>query len=66
MVVLLGFAAYALIGLIVAVAFVTFGILRVLPYSATATIGARLLFIPGAATLWPYVLIRWLTSRGVR
>jgi hypothetical protein len=65
MVVLLGIAVYGLIGLIVAVAFVLFGLARVLPYSATVTVGARLLFIPGAAALWPYVLIRWLTFRGV-
>jgi hypothetical protein len=65
MVVLLSLAVYVLIGLFVAVAFVIFGISRVLPYPATVTTGARLLFIPGAAALWPYVLIRWLTSHGV-
>jgi hypothetical protein len=27
------------------------------------TIGARILVLPGAAALWPYVLVRWLKSR---
>jgi hypothetical protein len=27
------------------------------------TAGARLLLIPGAAALWPYVLARWLKAR---
>jgi hypothetical protein len=36
----------------------------VLPRSATVTLGARVLFLPAAAALWPYVLLRWLKSRG--
>jgi hypothetical protein len=27
------------------------------------TLGARILVLPGAAALWPYVLVRWLASR---
>jgi hypothetical protein len=30
------------------------------------TTGARILFLPGAAALWPYVLVRWLNSLGAR
>jgi hypothetical protein len=52
-------AFYAAIGLAVAIAFVTSGLARVLPHGMTATIGARILFVPGAAALWPYVLVRW-------
>jgi hypothetical protein len=26
------------------------------------TLGARIMLFPGAAALWPYVLIRWLKS----
>jgi hypothetical protein len=43
---------------------VSFGIAQVLPHEMTATLGARLLIIPGATALWPYVLMRWLRSRG--
>ena len=56
------FAIYAALGLIVAVAFVCAGLARVMPHGATATPGARLVLIPGAFALWPYVLFRWLTS----
>ncbi|MPZ57114.1 MAG: hypothetical protein GEU91_11575 [Rhizobiales bacterium] len=56
-------ALYVLIGLVTAAAFVTFGLSRVLPHSMTASLGARLLFLPGAVALWPYVLARWLRSR---
>ena len=52
---------YALLGLVTAVAFVSFGVTQVLPYSMT--LGARILVLPGAAALWPYVLARWLAVR---
>jgi hypothetical protein len=51
---------YVLAGLGVALAFVTFGVAKVLPISTSFTAGARLLLLPGAAALWPYVLARWL------
>jgi hypothetical protein len=54
---------YALLGIVTAVAFVTFGVTQVLPYSYSMSIGARILVLPGAAALWPYVLMRWLKSR---
>ena len=57
MIVLIGFALYAAVGVIVALAFVTVGVTRVQPLPAT--LGARILIFPGAAALWPYVLIRW-------
>jgi hypothetical protein len=63
MILLSGLALYALIGLATAVAFVTFGVTQVLPASATVTPGARILLLPGAAALWPFVLARWLKSR---
>jgi hypothetical protein len=55
--------AYAAVGLVTAVAFVTFGVVRVLPQPAPVTIPARILLIPAAAALWPYVLLRWAKSR---
>ena len=65
MILLYALALYVLIGFATAVAFVSFGLSRVLPHSMTASLPARLLFIPGATALWPYVLTRWLQSRDV-
>jgi hypothetical protein len=56
------FAIYATIGLATAVAFVTVGLSAVAPHAMTASVGARILFIPGAAALWPYVLRRWVRA----
>jgi hypothetical protein len=53
---------YALAGLLVALAFVTVGVTRVLPHPAPVTIGARILLVPAAAALWPYVLYRWRSA----
>jgi hypothetical protein len=53
-------AVYAGIGAVAALAFVTFGVTRVQP--ATVSFGARILILPGAAALWPYVLVRWLKA----
>jgi hypothetical protein len=66
MILLYGLALYVLVGLVIAVSFVSFGVTQVLPPSATVTLGARVLFLPGAAVLWPYVLVHWLKSRGNR
>jgi hypothetical protein len=55
--------AYAAAGLATALVFVTFGVVRVLPKPAPVSIPARILLIPAAAALWPYVLCRWLKSR---
>jgi hypothetical protein len=66
MILLYALALYASIGLVTALAFVTFGLSRVLASATTASLGARILFIPGAAALWPYVLLRWLRARGGR
>ena len=58
------FALYAAIGIVFALAFVAFGVTKVQP--APVSLGARILLIPGAAVLWPYVLKRWRAARGVR
>lgn len=55
-------AFYVLLGAITALAFVTFGISRVLPAGTPVTVGARILLWPGAALLWPYVLTRWVKA----
>jgi hypothetical protein len=56
-------ALYAAAGLCTAVAFVGFGVARVLPAPMSFTWGARLILIPGAVALWPYILVRWLRGR---
>jgi hypothetical protein len=63
MIVLIALAVYVAAGAAVAAAFVAFGVTRVLPEPAPVTCGARVLIFPGAAALWPYVLIRWLKAR---
>jgi hypothetical protein len=55
--------AYAAAGVFLAIAFVAFGISRVLPPGTPVTPGARVLLLPGAAILWPYVLLRWVKAR---
>jgi len=54
-------ALYAIIGALTALGFVAFGVTRV--QGAPLSPGARLLIWPGAAALWPYVLVRWLKAR---
>jgi hypothetical protein len=56
-------ALYVVVGAVTALAFVTFGIARVLPAGTPVTLGARVLLWPGAALLWPYVLARWVKAR---
>jgi hypothetical protein len=62
MIVLIGLALYAGVGVAIGIAFVASGVTRVLPEPMPVTIGARILLFPGAAALWPYVLMRWLKS----
>ena len=62
MIVVIVLALYAAAGVAIGIAFVAFGVTRVLPEPATVTLGASVLLFPGAATLWPYVLVRWLKS----
>ena len=59
--ILFGLALYAGAGAVTALAFAAFGVTRVQPMPVT--LGARILFLPGAFALWPYVLLRWCTAR---
>jgi len=58
-----GLATYAAVGVCTALAFVTAGIDRVMAQPTSFTLPSRLLLLPGAAALWPYVLVRWLNAR---
>lgn len=53
---------YMAIGVVIALTFVAIGVTRV--QSAPVSVGARILILPGATALWPYVLIRWPKARG--
>ena len=52
---------YAVIGVWVAALFALFGVTQV--QSQPVSLGARILILPGAAALWPYVLMRWIKAR---
>ena len=58
-----GLTLYGAAGLVVAAAFVVFGVKRPLGISDGVTAVARLLFVPAATALWPLVLCRWLRPR---
>ena len=49
---------YLAIGLVLALWFVTTGIGRVMAHPGPVTPGARLVILPAAAGLWPYILLR--------
>ncbi|HEY2013460.1 MAG TPA: hypothetical protein VGH38_08165 [Bryobacteraceae bacterium] len=56
--------AYGLAGAVFAAAFVTLGIGKVDPVAAHAPVGFRLIVMPGAAALWPLLLVRWIRAGG--
>jgi hypothetical protein len=51
-------AGYGLAGLVVALAFLLFGLDRIDP-AARGAYGFRPLLLPGLVLLWPLVLVRW-------
>lgn len=58
----LGLEAYAALGLLFAVCFVTRGAQRVDTQAVGAGWGFRLLILPGVAAFWPLLLRRWLSG----
>ena len=54
---------YAGIGLIFGLLFVTIGISRVDSQAGGASLGFRLIILPGVAGLWPLLLMRWISGR---
>jgi hypothetical protein len=63
---LLGVAIYLAAGGILAVPFLIFGIGRIDPGAKSAPWTFRLLVTPGVVALWPFLLRRWLGTRGTR
>jgi len=63
MLLLYALALYLAIGLVTGVAFVIVGVAQMA--HAPVTLGARILLLPGATILWPYVISRWRQARRV-
>ena len=53
-------SAYAVAGGVFSIFFSALGAGRIDPAARGATLGFRLLLLPGAAALWPYLAWRWL------
>jgi hypothetical protein len=60
--VLNGAALYAAAGVVFAIAFLFVGLTRIDNGAKGASLGFRLLIIPGLIALWPLMLIRWLSG----
>ena len=55
-----GMIAYAATGLLFAFAFVFAGVQKIDTQAEGASVGFRLLILPGAAAFWPMLLRRWV------
>ena len=53
---------YVAAGIVFALAFVFRGAARIDPVAREGTLGFKLLILPGAAALWPFLLRRWLAG----
>jgi hypothetical protein len=60
------FELYAVLGALFAAPFAWRLAARIDPVAATGTLGFRLLILPGAAALWPWLLVRVLRARPAR
>ncbi len=52
--------AYLACGLVFGLAFVCWGSVAIDPAARNLPLGVRVLILPGAAVLWPWLLPRWL------
>jgi len=59
MVLLAALAVYVLVGAATALAFVVWGLARVLGPATSVSLPARVLLFPGALVFWPLILARW-------
>lgn len=53
---------YAMLGIVFGLAFVARGAGRIDPLARDETWGSRVLIFPGAAALWPLLLLRWIEA----
>jgi hypothetical protein len=61
---LLVVAAYALAGVVFALAFVTVGVTTLDPAARGTSWGFRALILPGSAALWPLLAVKWARRKG--
>ena len=54
---------YAAMGCVFAIAFVARGVSRIDGQAAGASLGFRLIILPGVTALWPVLLDRWIRAR---
>ena len=53
---------YAAVGLVFAIAFVSRGVSRIDGHAARASLGFRLVILPGVTAFWPVLLHRWIRA----
>jgi len=61
-VIVFAFYAYALIGVVFAMAFVAVGVKRMDAQAVGTSLGFRLLIFPGCVAFWPMLLRRWVAG----
>lgn len=61
--IVIGFGLYALLGLLVALAYLFGGAGRIDPAARTMPVRARVLILPGVIGLWPLMLVKLLRQR---
>jgi hypothetical protein len=54
---------YASVGFLFAIAFLARGVARIDGQAAGASLGFRLIILPGVTALWPFLLGRWIGAR---
>ena len=54
--------AYVLCGLAVGIPFIAWGVARVDEAARGASLGFRLLILPGTVALWPWMVTRWMRA----
>jgi hypothetical protein len=64
--VLAALLAYAVVGSLVGGAFALRGAGAIDPQAQRTSLRTRLILVPGAAALWPWVLTRWVRASGGR
>lgn len=60
--ILAALSIYFAIGVVFALAFVLRGAVRVDPAARGTPLSVRVLILPGAAALWPVLLVKWCRS----
>lgn len=53
---------YAAVGLLFGLAFVTIGVTRLDPAARGTSVAFRVLILPGAVALWPFLLLKWVSA----